>query len=79
MNREVVVIGGNHHNTLSILRSLGEKGIKSLLIVLSPYDPKPFVGYSKYIQKKIVVTNIVNFIGYVFSSHDSRKSYCYSL
>ena len=35
MNREVVVIGGNHHNTLSILRSLGEKGIKSLLIVLS--------------------------------------------
>ena len=45
MNREVVVIGGNHHNTLSILRSLGEKGIKSLLIVLSPYDPKP-VSYT---------------------------------
>ena len=52
MNREVVVIGGNHHNTLSILRSLGEKGIKSLLIVLSPYDPKPFVGYSKYIRRR---------------------------
>ena len=38
MNREVVVIGGNHHNTLSILRSLGEKGIKSLLIVNRSYE-----------------------------------------
>ena len=52
MNREVVVIGGNHHNTLSILRSLGEKGIKSLLIVLSPYDPKPFVGYSNIFRRR---------------------------
>ncbi len=73
MNREVVVIGGNHHNTLSILRSLGEKGIKSLLIVLSPYDPKPFVGYSKYIQKKIVVTNINEISSAMYSLHTTAE------
>lgn len=47
MNKEVIVIGGNHHNTLSVLRSLGEKGVLSLLIVVS-HDTKPYVGYSKY-------------------------------
>ena len=49
MNKEIIVIGGNHHNTLAILRSLGEKGVKSLLIVVSE-DSKPYIGYSKYIQ-----------------------------
>ena len=48
--KEIIVIGGNHHNTLAILRSLGEKGVKSLLIVVSK-DPKPYIGYSKYIQE----------------------------
>lgn len=56
MNKSVVVIGGDHHNTLAILRSLGEKGVRSNLIVVS-VDKKPYVSYSKYIIKCKVVAN----------------------
>lgn len=54
MNNEIIVIGGNHHNTLAILRSLGERGVFSLLIVVSD-DSRPYVGYSKYIRDMRVV------------------------
>lgn len=54
MKKKVIVIGGNHHNTLAILRSLGEKGVKSNLIVITG-DKKPFTSYSKYINKCIVL------------------------
>lgn len=54
MNKTILVIGGDHHNTLAILRSLGEKGLKANLIVVST-DKKPYVCYSKYIARSIVV------------------------
>lgn len=54
VNRQVIVIGGNHHNTLAILRSLGEKGVHSSLIVLTG-DKKPFTTYSKYIKRSIIL------------------------
>ena len=53
---QVIVVGGNHHNTLAILRSLGEKSIKSKLIVITG-DKKPFVSYSKYISSCIVLSS----------------------
>lgn len=56
MSKSVLVIGGDHHNTLAILRSLGEKGVRSNLIVVS-VDKNPYVSYSKYITKcKVVAT-----------------------
>ena len=70
MNKEVIVIGGNHHNTLAILRSLGEKGVKSFLIVVSN-DPKPYIGYSKYIQDKIVVKAEDEILSAMYSLHKS--------
>lgn len=49
MNR-VIVIGGDHHNTLGVIRSLGEKGVMSeVLLVTTLRDP--FVGYSKYVER----------------------------
>ena len=50
----VIVIGGNHHNTLAILRSLGERGVQSSLIVHTG-DKKPFTTYSKYLKRSIVL------------------------
>lgn len=67
---QVIVIGGNHHNTLSVLRSLGEKGIKSLLIVISK-DPKPYVGYSKYIQSIKVIKNENEIASAMYTLHQS--------
>lgn len=70
MNKEVIVIGGNHHNTLSVLRSLGEKGVLSLLIVVS-HDTKPYVGYSKYIKEKAVIDSEDEILSAMYSLHRS--------
>lgn len=72
MNKEIIVIGGNHHNTLAILRSLGEKGVKSLLIVVSK-DPKPYIGYSKYIQEMRVVKTVDEIASAMYSLHRSSE------
>lgn len=53
-NKGVLVIGGNHHNTLGVIRSLGEKGIQSDVILLTP-ESKPYVSLSKYIKSCTVV------------------------
>lgn len=70
MNKEIIVIGGNHHNTLGVLRSLGEKGLKSLLIVVSD-DPKPYIGYSKYIKDIRIVKSESEISTAMYSLHNS--------
>ena len=52
--KKVIVIGGNHHNTLAVLRSLGERGIKSSLIVHTG-DKHPFTTYCKYVERSIIL------------------------
>lgn len=51
---EVYVIGGNHHNTLGVVRALGEKGLRPILILVTT-ENKPFVSYSQYIKKTIQI------------------------
>lgn len=73
MNRtakEIIVIGGNHHNTLAVLRSLGEKGIQSLLIVITS-ESKPYVGYSKFIQDTRVIKSENDITSALYSIHQS--------
>ena len=49
--KQVVIIGGNHHNTLGVVRSIGQadKNICLKLILVS--KDKTFVQYSKYVSK----------------------------
>lgn len=49
MNK-VIVIGGDHHNTLGVIRSLGERGLRSNLILVTPFK-LTYVNYSKYINR----------------------------
>jgi predicted ATP-grasp superfamily ATP-dependent carboligase len=49
MNK-VVVIGGDHHNTLGVIRGLGERGILSDLILVTP-SRMTFVNASKYVKR----------------------------
>lgn len=55
MNK-VIVIGGDHHNTLGVIRSLGEKGLKPDVFIVSR-DGKSFVIESKYIHTKHILRN----------------------
>ena len=50
MNK-VVVIGGDHHNTLGVIRGLGERGIRSDLILVAA-SQLTFVDASKYIARQ---------------------------
>lgn len=67
MNK-VVVIGGDHHNTLGVIRGLGERGVCPDLILITP-SKMTFVDASKYIatqwkiesDDKIVKTLLANY------------------
>lgn len=54
MKQNVFVIGGNHHNILGVIRSLGERGIKPYVIIQSE-EESPYVRLSKYIQHYWIV------------------------
>lgn len=54
MNNSVVVIGGLHHNTLGVLRSLGIAGIKDTLLILIGHG-LDFISRSKFIKKKNII------------------------
>jgi len=55
MNNNVVVIGGNHHNTLSLVRCLGEKGLNVILLLET--NRSNFVSCSKYVKKSYLCSN----------------------
>ena len=48
MNR-ALVIGGDHHNTLGVVESLGQKGIRPYVILFTPCR-KCYVPHSKYVE-----------------------------
>ena len=52
MNRKVIVLGGVHHNTLGVVRALGQKGLQDFLyVILIGNSKKNLVSSSKYLKK----------------------------
>ena len=51
---KVIVLGGDHHNTLGVIRSLGEKGITPFA-VLSAHKSSSFVSRSRYLSRSFHV------------------------
>ncbi|MBQ8530831.1 MAG: ATP-grasp domain-containing protein [Parabacteroides sp.] len=56
-NKDVVVVGGDHYNTLWVCRSLGLTGYKPTIIVLDQNKNKSFVQKTKYAKNSYVVTS----------------------
>ena len=54
MKKDVIVIGGNHHNTLGVIRSLGEKGIYPNIIITNE-SKYAYVAKSKYVKDYDIV------------------------
>lgn len=71
-NKSVIVIGGNHHNTLGVIRSLGRKGIRPYVILTSG-DKTSFVLKSKYILSSIVVNTSDEAIDVLLSNFCNRE------
>lgn len=51
--KQVIIIGGDHSNTLGVIRSLGAKGVIIKLIVTSTNES--FVSKSKYVKQKWII------------------------
>ena len=70
--RKVIVIGGNHHNTLGVVRSLGRKGVLSDVII-TRNDSSSFVLKSKYIAQKHIVDGSGAAIDLLLSEYANNK------
>ena len=45
--QKVIIIGGDHHNTLGLVRAFGKEGYHIVLFVVAANN-KSFVAHSKY-------------------------------
>lgn len=54
-NKSVIVVGGDHYNTLWVTRSLGFVGFESIVIVVNPEKNKSFVTHCRYAKCSYVV------------------------
>lgn len=72
MNK-VIVIGGFHHNTYGLIRSLGEAGIKSY-VILEPCHPKVnWLFVSKYIIGNYILSEGENLVDYLLTTFSNEK------
>ena len=55
MTPKIIVLGDNHHNTLGVIRSLGERGLNVELIIKK--TPHYFVTVSKYVTTIYEITS----------------------
>ena len=65
-----IVIGGNHHNTLGLIRSLGFKGVKPYLIVITDHK-RPYICCSKYIKQFKILSSANEIVSYLLEIKDT--------
>lgn len=69
----IIVIGGNHQNTLSIIRALGEK-YRINVIVVDCKESECYIIRSKYIDHWDIVKKDSDIIGVLFSKYKNKRS-----
>lgn len=72
MNNEVIVIGGDHHNTLGVIRGLGERSIHPDVIIKS-LSSMTFVDASKYIKKRWIIKDESEIVDLLLSEYRNEK------
>ena len=72
---KTIVVGGNHHNTLGVIRALGYKGIQSMVLLVTD-EKNPYISYSRYIEECIFVKNKTEIVPFLldFSKTLSEKA-----
>lgn len=72
---EVVIIGGNHHNMLGVVRAFGEKGILSNVIITNA-NKYCFIKKSKYIKNCDIISenekDIINLLKQKYSKLNKK-------
>lgn len=70
--QKVIILGGNHHNTLGVIRSLGRAGIAPFVILLAASEDS-FVLKSRYIQKSWIVKDCKDAIKLLMESFSTER------
>ena len=70
MKEYIVLVSKEHYNPLGIVRTLGEAGIKPIVVAVKG-DLK-FVGQSKYVKEKLILLK-KGFDSYFLSSQKIKK------
>lgn len=60
IQREIIVVGGNHHNTLGVIRGLGFGGVKPIVILHIGDENDPYVAHSCFIKEIKLVSSVEN-------------------
>lgn len=71
---KIIVFGENHHNTLGLIRSLGEVGLRPYLVLVKSNVLYPFVSKSRYIKKAWGVDNVRDGLDIILSSFGEEES-----
>ena len=70
--QQVIVTGGNHHNTYGVIRSLGKKNITPFLLLVTS-DSNSFILRSKFISNSKIVENESMAINFLLDNKDKLK------
>lgn len=71
-NNIIIIGGGNHHNTLGVIRALGERGVNFELITYGNVN-KHYVSSSKYVSKHVAFEEQSDVIKYLSERSCSNK------
>lgn len=72
--RQVIVIGGDHHNTLGIVRSLGIRDVRPNVFVVKPDAISVSIVRSKYINETRIFNTEKDIANYLLTHYESEKS-----
>lgn len=74
MQNKVLVIGGDHQNTLGVIEALGQKGVQSYVIILGHVETS-FVLKSKYVIEGLICLDEKSVVGSILKifSAEERK------
>lgn len=72
MNK-VIIIGGFHHNTYGLIRSLGETGLKSDVILEPSHIRVNWLFASKYIKKAHILSDGENLVDYLLTTYSDEE------
>lgn len=70
---EVIIIGGDHHNTLGVIRSLGKVNIKPYVAVISEKTKNSFVLKSKYVKKGWIFPSEKLCLNFIFDNFSNNE------
>ena len=74
IKKPLLVIGGEHHNTLGVIRSLGEKGERPDVLLVNK-NKKTFVGASKYINRVFFVDTAADVSSFLINTYPQKDDF----